>query len=160
MNDDIKEISDKLEDISNQLNEMRQEYTRDKYDTRSYILWAFTVAVLSIYIAIPHPVNIGVAIGFFILGSVMWIRARRVTARQDAGNQMTVGNGRIWRRLARWFEWVFATVLMTTITFIVSLQYLTGCGRVLLIIAWGIFLVATVISQFDQAGWFGRRGGG
>jgi hypothetical protein len=65
-----------------------------------------------------------------------------------------------WRQLARWFEWVFATVLMTTITFIVSLQYLNGCGRVLLIIAWFIFLVATVISQFDQAGWFGRRGGG
>jgi hypothetical protein len=66
----------------------------------------------------------------------------------------------MWRRLARWFEWVFATVLMTTITVIVSLEYLNGCGRVLLLIGLGIFFVATVISQFDQAGWFGRRGGG
>jgi len=87
MNDDIKQLSDKLEGISNQLNEMRQEYTRDKYDNRSYILWAFTVAVLSITIVIPHPVNIGVTIGFFILGWVMWIRARRVTASQESMNE-------------------------------------------------------------------------
>lgn len=91
MNDELKSISDKLEGISNRLDEMRQEYTRDKYDNRSYILWSFTVAVLSITIVIPHPVNIGVTIGFFILGWVMWIRARLVKTKQDVSKQMTVG---------------------------------------------------------------------
>lgn len=152
MNDGIKEISDKLD-------RMQQEYRREKHESTSYIFWGFTLAMVGLTVAFFHPVNVVAVVLFFIMGWIMWFRARRVTAKQDAGNQMTVGSGRMWRRLARWFEWVFATVLMTTITFIVSLQYLSGCGRVLLIIAWGVFLVATVISQFDQAGWFGRRGG-
>jgi hypothetical protein len=70
-----------------------------------------------------------------------------------------IGFGHMFMRLARWFEWVFATVLMTTITVIVSMQYLKGSAQVLLLIGLLIFFVATLISQFDQAGWFGRKGG-
>ena len=158
MNDDIKEISDKLEGISNQINEMRQNYTRGRYENLGFILWAFSAAVIGIAAAIPDPLLWGIAIAFFIMGCIVFVYSRRIRARRDVGTQMTGGRRHILVRLARWFEWVFAIVLMTTITFIVSLQYLTGYGRMVLIIAWGIFLVATVISQFDQAGWFGRRG--
>ena len=153
MNGEIKEISDKLD-------RMRQEYIRDKYESLGYILWGFTLAMVSLTVANPDPANIAASIVFFIMGYIAMVHSRRVKAKQDAGKQMTIGGKRRLILLARWFEWVFATVLMTAITVIVSLQYLSGCGRVVLLIGLGIFLVATVISQFDQAGWFGRRGGG
>lgn len=146
MNDDTKDISRKLDEI-------HQDYNRGRYENLCFILWAFSLSVLGISVAIPHPFLWVIAIAFFILGCIAIVYSRRVIAKQYAGSQ-------IWRRLGRWFEWVFGTVLMTTITVIVSFEYLEGYARVLLLIGLGIFFVATLISQFDQAGWFGRRGGG
>ena len=57
-------------------------------------------------------------------------------------------------RLAKGFEWVFATILMTTITVIVSLEYLSGFARWALLIGLFIFFVATLVTRFDEAGWF------
>jgi len=74
MNDEIKEISGKLD-------KMRQEYTRDKYENLSYVLWAFTLAMVSLVVVNPHPVNILATIVFFIMGWVMWFRATRVKAK-------------------------------------------------------------------------------
>jgi len=62
-------------------------------------------------------------------------------------------------RLARGFEWAFATVLMTAIGVVLSLKYLKGCTQVLLLVLLFIFFIATLVSQIHQAGWFGRRGG-
>jgi len=145
-------MNDELKGISRKLDEIRQDYIRGRYENLGFILWAFSLAVLGISVAIPHPFLWGIAIAFFIIGCIVIVYSRRVKTKQDVGKHILI-------RLARWFEWVFAMVLMTTITVIVSLQYLDGCGRVLLLIGLGIFLVTTVISQFDQAGWFGRRGG-
>ena len=153
MNDDLKGISRKLDEI-------HQDHIRGRYENLGFILWAFSLAVLGISVAIPHPFLWGTAIAFLIVGCMVFVYSRRVRTKQDVGKPVTVGGKHILIRLARWFEWVFATVLMTTITVIVSLKYLDGCGRCLLLAGLGIFLVATVISQFDQAGWSGRRGGG
>ena len=67
----------------------------------------------------------------------------------------------MWLCLARWaryFEWVFGTVLMTAIGVIVSLKELKGgsFGQWALLIGLFIFLVASLIKQFDDAGWFKR----
>ena len=45
---------------------------------------------------------------------------------------------------------------MTAITVIVSLQYLNGFGRALLLIGLGIFLIATLISRLYEAGYFDK----
>lgn len=74
MSDELKGISDKLDKIS-------QDYIRDKYETRSYILWGFTLAMVSLTVASPHPVNIAVTVAFFIMGWIMWCRARMVKAK-------------------------------------------------------------------------------
>ncbi len=52
----------------------------------------------------------------------------------------------MWLRLAKWFEWVFATILMTTITVIVSLQYLSGFAQWALLISLFIFFVLTLLN--------------
>ncbi len=57
-------------------------------------------------------------------------------------------------RLARWFEWVFGTILLSTITVITSLQFQSNYGRWALLIGLLIFFVASLIKQFDEAGWF------
>ena len=158
MNDELKSISDKLEGISTRLGEMRQEHIRDKYENLSYILWGFTLAMIGLTIANPHPANIVISIAFFIMGLwIMWFRVRRVRTKQDAGNQITIGVKRRLIRLARGFEWAFGAVLMTAITVIVSLQYLSGSARWLLLIGLFIFLAATLVVRFDKAGWFDRR---
>jgi len=59
-------------------------------------------------------------------------------------------------RLAHWFEWVFGVITMTTITVITALNYLSGFGRLALLVGLFIFLIASVIVQFDNAGWFGH----
>ena len=82
MNDELKDISDKLD-------EMRQEHIRDKYENLGYILWGFTLAMVGLTIANPHPANIAVSIIFFIMGWIMWFRARKVKTKQDAGKQKT-----------------------------------------------------------------------
>jgi len=74
-------MSDELKEITNKLDKMRQEYLRDKYDNLGYILWGFTLAMLGLTLSSPHPANIVVTIVFFILGWVMWIRARMVKAK-------------------------------------------------------------------------------
>ncbi len=57
-------------------------------------------------------------------------------------------------RLAKFFEWAFGTVLMVAITVIVSLEYLDGFGRWVLLVGLFVFLIATLVKQFDDAGWF------
>ena len=59
-------------------------------------------------------------------------------------------------RLAHWFEWVFGVILMTTITVITALNYLSGFSRWALLIGLFIFLFASLIVKFDNAGWFGH----
>jgi hypothetical protein len=154
-------MNDELKDISDELDNMRQEHNRDKWENLGYIAIGFSLTGLSIGIATSDHSIMGTAICVFVIGLICTAHFRRLKAKRDAGKQMTVGGGRLLRLrlLARWFEWIFGTVLMTAITVIVSLQYLKGYGRMLLLIGLGIFLVATLISQFDQAGWFGRRGG-
>jgi Flp pilus assembly protein TadB len=80
MNDGIKEISDKLDS-------MRQEYRKDRYESTSYILWGFTLAMVGLTVAFFHPINVVAVILFFIMGWVMWFRARRVTASQKSMNE-------------------------------------------------------------------------
>ena len=157
MDDELKGISNKLKHISDKLDEMRQEHISDKYENLSYILWGFTLAMVGLTIANPHPANITVSIVFFIMGWIIWFRARGVRTKQDAGNQITIGVKRRLIRLARGFEWAFGAVLMTAITVIVSLQYLSGSARWLLLIGLFIFLAATLVVRFDEAGWFDRR---
>ncbi len=55
-------------------------------------------------------------------------------------------------RLARWFEWVFGMLLMTTITVATSLNFLTGFNRWALLIGLLLFFVASLIVQLDNAG--------
>lgn len=62
-------------------------------------------------------------------------------------------------RLARFFEWAFGTVLMVTITVIVSLEYLDGFGRWALLVGLFVFFIATLVKQFDDAGWFKKTQG-
>ena len=64
----------------------------------------------------------------------------------------------MWIRLARWFEWVFGTILMATLTIIVSLEFLDNFNRWALLIGLFLFFVASLVKQFDDAGWFKNRG--
>lgn len=72
------DTDERLDGISSNLNKMRQEYLRDKYENLSYILWGFTLAMVGLTIASPHPANIAITIVFFIMGWIMWVRARTV----------------------------------------------------------------------------------
>ena len=74
MNDEIQEISSKLD-------EMRQEYLKGKHENLSYVLWGFTLAMVSLTIINPIPVSIIITIGFFIMGWVHWFRAKTVKAK-------------------------------------------------------------------------------
>ena len=65
----------------------------------------------------------------------------------------------MWLRLARYFEWAFGTALMVTITVIVSLEYLDGFGRWALLVGLFVFFIATLVKQFDDAGWFKKTEG-
>ena len=74
MNDELRGISDKLDEI-------RQEHIRDKYENLSYILGGFTLVMVSLAVANPHRANIVITIAFFITGWIMWFRARKVKVR-------------------------------------------------------------------------------
>jgi len=74
-------MSDELKEISSKLDKMRQEYLKDKYDNLSYILWGFTLAMLSLTLINSTPVNIIITVAFFTMGWVMWFRARIVKAK-------------------------------------------------------------------------------
>lgn len=54
-------------------------------------------------------------------------------------------------RLARWFEWMFGSILLSTITVITSLNFLSGFSRWALIVGLIIFLIVSLIVQFDEA---------
>jgi hypothetical protein len=60
----------------------------------------------------------------------------------------------MWLNLARWFEWFFGVAMLSTITVITSLNYLDNFGRWALLVGLLLFFIATVIVQFDKAGWF------
>ena len=60
----------------------------------------------------------------------------------------------MWLRLARWYEWAFGTILLTTIGVIVSLHYLSNFSRWALLLGLLLFLIASLVKQFDDAGWF------
>lgn len=158
MDDQLRGISDKLKCISDSLDEMRREHTRDKYENLSYILWGFTLAMIGLSVTNPHPANVVISIVFFIMGWMLWFLARKVKTRQDAGNQMAIGIKRRLVQSARGFEWAFGTVLLTAISVILSLRYLNGFGRALLLVGLGMFLAATVTVRLVEAGWFQRRG--
>lgn len=53
--------------------------------------------------------------------------------------------------IARWYEWVFGPILMTTIGVILSLQYLSGFNRWVLIIGLSLYLIASLVRVFDDA---------
>jgi len=71
MNDELKEISSKLDEI-------RQEYRKGKHENLSYVLWGFTLAMISLTVTNPMPVSIVITVVFFIMGWVHWFRARTV----------------------------------------------------------------------------------
>ena len=144
----IKSILDRIKGICYRLTEMCrdhigdkcgecQEYARDKYKK----CWGYA---RDKYEDIRHVFQ-GLTLAIFIL----------IAAFPGPAH---VGVRQILIRLARWYEWVFATVLMTAIGVILTLRYLEGSVRVLLLFLLFVFLVATVLSQFHQAGWFGRGG--
>ena len=62
----------------------------------------------------------------------------------------------MWLNMAHWFEWAFGTILLGTITVVTSLQLQSAYGRWALLIGLFIFLFASLIVQFDNAGWFGH----
>ncbi len=71
----------RLNEISNKLDKLRQEHLRGKYENLSYILWGFTLAMLSLTIINHHPVNILATIVFFIMGWGIWGYSRIVKAK-------------------------------------------------------------------------------
>lgn len=52
--------------------------------------------------------------------------------------------------LAKWYEWVFGPILMTTIGVIVSLQYLSGFSRWALVIGLFLYLIAFGFSHRNR----------
>jgi hypothetical protein len=74
MNDEIKEISDKID-------RMRQEFIRDKYESLGYILLGFTLAMVSLTVANPHPANIAASSVFAFMGWILLVHSRRVKAK-------------------------------------------------------------------------------
>ena len=74
-------MSDQLTDISSRLDRMRQENVRNKHENLSYVLWGFTLAMVSITITNPLPANIVITVVFFIMGWVHWFRARAIKAK-------------------------------------------------------------------------------
>jgi|GEM_PF-3323306 len=69
---------ERLNEISNKLDKIRQEYLKGKYENLCYILWGFTLAMLGLTVTNPLVVNILVTIVFLIMGWVMWFRFIRV----------------------------------------------------------------------------------
>jgi len=57
----------------------------------------------------------------------------------------------MWLRIARWYEWAFGTILLTTIGVILSLQYLSGFSQWALITGLFLFFVASLSKQFDDS---------
>lgn len=57
-------------------------------------------------------------------------------------------------KMAKWFEWSFGVVLMATITVITSLNFLEGFARGALLVGLLLYLIVSLIVQFDKAGWF------
>lgn len=72
---------DGLKEISNKLDKMRQEHVRDRYENLGYILWGFTLAMVSLTVVNYHWVNILAVIVFFITGCGVFIYSRRVRAK-------------------------------------------------------------------------------
>lgn len=54
-------------------------------------------------------------------------------------------------RIAKWYEWAFGTMLLTTVGVILSLHYLSGFGQWALIIGLLLFFVASLVKQIDDA---------
>ena len=82
MNHELREISGKLDEI-------KREQVRDKHENLSYVLWGFTLAMVSLTITNPMPVSIVITVVFFIMGCVHWIRARMVKAGPTGPRNMT-----------------------------------------------------------------------
>jgi hypothetical protein len=57
-------------------------------------------------------------------------------------------------RVVRYVEWALGTITLTFLGVLFSLKELSSYGQVLLITATIIFFVASLIKQFDDAGWF------
>jgi len=74
MSEEIKELSDKID-------RMRQEFIRDKYQNLGYILLGFTLAMISLTVANPHPTNIAASIVFLFMGWISLVHSRRVKAK-------------------------------------------------------------------------------
>jgi Flp pilus assembly protein TadB len=71
-------MSDEIKEISSRLDKMRQEYLKGKHENLSYVLWGFSLAMVSLTITNPVPVSIIITVAFFIMGWVHWFRARTV----------------------------------------------------------------------------------
>jgi uncharacterized membrane protein YgaE (UPF0421/DUF939 family) len=74
-------MSCELEEISSKPDIMRKEYLKAKHENLSYVLWGFTLAMLSLTVTNPIPISITITIVFFIMGCVHWFRARTVKAK-------------------------------------------------------------------------------
>ena len=85
MNDELKEISGKLDEI-------RREYLKGKHENLSYVLWGFTLAMISLTVTNPMPVSIVITVVFFIMGWVHWFRARMAKVNQPGQKNMVKNN--------------------------------------------------------------------
>lgn len=81
MNDELKDISERLKGISNELGKMRQEHKRDKLENLGLIAIGLSVATVGLTVANPNPYTIGVTGGLLILGCVAVGLSGRVKAK-------------------------------------------------------------------------------
>lgn len=73
-------MSDELKEITNRLDEMRQEHKRDRYNTYCHILFALALAMFGLSLVSPERSDIlfGIfAIVFLVWAGAMWFRARK-----------------------------------------------------------------------------------
>lgn len=60
-------------------------------------------------------------------------------------------------QIVGFLEWALRTVSLTVIGTILSLKDLSGNSQITVLIVLYIFLIATVIRQFEVNGWFRRH---
>jgi hypothetical protein len=54
-------------------------------------------------------------------------------------------------KIARYYEWLFGTILLTTLGVILSLEYLNGFSQRALMIGLLLFFMASLVKQYDEA---------
>jgi Flp pilus assembly protein TadB len=71
-------MDNELKEVAAKLDEIQQEYIKGKHENLSYVLWGFTLAMVSLTVTNPIPISIAITVVFFIMGWVHWFRGRAV----------------------------------------------------------------------------------